>query len=317
MPMTRTNVAEGAARAASSRPPRTRQRGVILLFVGPFVALFLFVFAAPIVYSAVESLYSRRASGLGLGGAKLTFVGLDNFRQVLTDTVFTRGVGRVFLFGVIQIPVMLIGALALALLLDSVAARGVSAFRAAFFLPYALPGSVAALLWAYLYIPQLSPYSAVLSRLGLQVQFLGPSTVLWAIANITTWTYTGYNMLIIYASLKAISPDLYEAARIDGAGEWSIALRIKVPAVRNALVLSGVLSIIGTLQLFTEPTILQSISTTVDINYTPTMFAFNAAFTSDDTGLASAASLVIAVMAGILSVIYYRVAQRDRSGNVR
>jgi multiple sugar transport system permease protein len=236
---------------------------------------------------------------------------------VLTDTTFWHGVGRVFLFGVVQIPVMLVGALALALLLDSVAARGVSAFRAAFFLPYALPGSVAALLWAYLYIPQLSPYSALLSRLGLPVQFLGPNTVLWAIANITTWTYTGYNMLIIYSSLKAISPDLYEAARIDGAGEWSIALRIKVPAVRSALILSGVLSIIGTLQLFTEPTILQSISTTVDSNFTPTMFAFNAAFTSDDIGLASAASLVIAVMAGILSVIYYRVAQRDGSDDVR
>jgi multiple sugar transport system permease protein len=315
--VTGTNIAEGAARAASSWRLRIRRRGAILLFVGPFIAFFLFVFAAPIVYSAVESLYSRRSSGLGLGGATLTFVGFGNFRQVLTDATFWHGVGRVFLFGVVQIPVMLVGALALALLLDSVAARGVSAFRAAFFLPYALPGSVAALLWAYLYIPQLSPYSALLSHLGLQVQFLGPNTVLWAIANITTWTYTGYNMLIIYSSLKAISPDLYEAARIDGAGEWSIALRIKVPAVRNALILSGVLSIIGTLQLFTEPTILQSISTTVDSNFTPTMFAFNAAFTSDDIGQASAASLIIAVMAGILSVIYYRVAQRDGSDNVR
>jgi multiple sugar transport system permease protein len=315
--VTGTNIAEGAARAASSWRLRIRRRGAILLFVGPFIAFFLFVFAAPIVYSAVESLYSRRSSGLGLGGATLTFVGFGNFRQVLTDATFWHGVGRVFLFGVVQIPVMLVGALALALLLDSVAARGVSAFRAAFFLPYALPGSVAALLWAYLYIPQLSPYSALLSHLGLQVQFLGPNTVLWAIANITTWTYTGYNMLIIYSSLNAISPDLYEAARIDGAGEWSIALRIKVPAVRNALILSGVLSIIGTLQLFTEPTILQSISTTVDSNFTPTMFAFNAAFTSDDIGQASAASLIIAVMAGILSVIYYRVAQRDGSDNVR
>jgi multiple sugar transport system permease protein len=315
--MTRTNVAEGTARAVSSRPRRARQRGAVLLFVGPFLALFLFVFAAPIVYSAAESLFSRQTSGLGLGGATTRFVGLANYHRVLTDATFWHGVGRVFLFGVVQIPVMLIGALALALLLDSVAARGVSAFRAAFFLPYAVPGSVAALLWAYLYIPQLSPYSAALSSIGIHVQFLGPSTVLWAIANITTWTYTGYNMLIIYSSLKAISPDLYEAARIDGAGEWSIALRIKVPAVRNALVLSGVLSIIGTLQLFTEPTILQSISTTVDINYTPTMFAFNAAFASDDTGLASAASIAIAVLAGILSVIYYRVAQRDWSGNVR
>jgi multiple sugar transport system permease protein len=129
-------------------------------------------------------------------------------------------------------------------------------------------------------------------------------------ANITTWSYTGYNMLIIYSSLKSISGDLYEAARIDGASELTIARRIKVPAVRNALVLTGVLSIIGTLQLFTEPTILSGITPTVDGQFTPTMFAFNAAFQDGNTGLASAASLILAVLAGVLSIGFFRITTR-------
>jgi multiple sugar transport system permease protein len=299
--------AAGRTAKAAFRP-RRRQRGAVALFVGPFLAMFLLVFAAPIVYSAVQSLYARRATGpLGLGGVTSRFVGLANFREVLGSGDYWHGMGRVLLFGAVQVPFMLLAALALALLLDSVAARGVAAFRAAYFLPYAIPGVVAALLWSYLYIPQLSPYTRVLASIGIHPDFLGPGMVLWSVANITTWSYTGYNMLIILASLKTIPGELFEAARIDGAGEWTIAWRVKVPSVRRALVLTGVLSIIGTLQLFTEPTVLEGISHGVTSTYTPTMYAFTAAFSNSDSGLASAASIVVAVLAGMLSVAYYRI----------
>jgi multiple sugar transport system permease protein len=305
--LTRPATPPARARGRSARK-RNRQRGAVALFVGPFLVLFLLVFAAPIVYSAVQSLYAERASGpLGLGGIAAKFVGFANFQTVLHSGDYWHGMERVLLFGVVQVPFMLFAALALALALDSIAARGVAAFRTAYFLPYAIPGVVAALLWAYLYIPQLSPYTGVLSSLGLHPNLLGPGLVLWSVANITTWSYTGYNMLIILASLKTIPQELFEAARIDGASEWKIAWRIKVPAVRRALVLTGVLSIIGTLQLFTEPTVLQGISFGVTSTYTPTMYTFNAAFANSDSGLASAGSIVIALIAGALSVAYYRL----------
>jgi multiple sugar transport system permease protein len=304
------HAARTLGKATAARAPRSgsrRQRGAVAVFIAPFLALFLLVFVAPIVYSAVQSLYARRSSGaLGLGGVTTKFVGLANFREVLHSGVYWQGMGRVFLFGVVQVPFMLLAALALALALDSIAARGVAAFRTAYFLPYAIPGVVAALLWSYLYIPQLSPYTKGLDSIGLHPDFLGPHLVLWSIANITTWSYTGYNMLIIFASLKTIPAELFEAARMDGASEWTIAWRVKVPSVRRALVLTGVLSIIGTLQLFTEPTVLDSISDSVDKNYTPTMYAFTAAFSDSDSGLASAASIVVALIAGVLSVLYYR-----------
>jgi multiple sugar transport system permease protein len=301
-----TRQATGPSRPR--RSARRRQRGAVLLFVAPFMALFLLVFAAPIVYSVIQSLYAQVDSGpLGLGGVVTKFVGFANFQTVLHSGDYWQGMEHVFLFGIVQVPFMLIAALALALALDSIAARGVAAFRMAYFLPYAIPGVVAALLWSYLYIPQLSPYTKMLSSIGLHPNFLGPGLVLWAIANITTWSYTGYNMLIILASLKTIPQELFEAARIDGANEWTIAWRVKVPAVRRALVLTGVLSIIGTLQLFTEPTVLQGISFGVNSSYTPTMYSFNAAFSDSENGLASAASIVVALLAGVLSVVYYRV----------
>jgi multiple sugar transport system permease protein len=212
----------------------------------------------------------------------------------------------VFLFGVVQVPFMLFAALALALALDSIAARGRGGVPHGLLPALRDPGRGRGAALGVPVHPAAEPvHPAVL--LGLHPNLLGPGLVLWSIANITTWSYTGYNMLIILASLKTIPQELFEAARIDGASEWKIAWRIKVPAVRRALVLTGVLSIIGTLQLFTEPTVLQGISFGVTSSYTPTMYTFNAAFANSDSGLASAGSIVIAVIAGALSVAYYRL----------
>ena len=135
-------------------------------------------------------------------------------------------------------------------LLDSTVVRFKAFFRLAFFVPYAIPGIIAALLWGYLYDPALSPIVKGISGLGLGTpDFLGARAVLWSIANIATWAWTGYNMLIIFAALQAIPTDIYESARIDGSSGFHIAWHIKIPLVAPALVLTGIFSIIGTLQL--------------------------------------------------------------------
>jgi multiple sugar transport system permease protein len=113
----------------------------------------------------------------------------------------------VLLFGIVQIPVMLAFATVLALLLDSAAVRFRRFFRLVYFLPYGIPGVIAAILWSFLYLPGLSPVVAALQHTGFgTVNFLGADSTLWSIANIVTWEYTGYNMLIIYAALQAIPP---------------------------------------------------------------------------------------------------------------
>ena len=294
--------------------PRRRPNqfvGAIALFVVPFVALFAFVYVAPVVYSVVQSLFSVRSSGLGFEAPESVFVGMDNYARALTSGEFWTSLGRILLFGLGQVPVMLIGALILALLLDSAAARWVGLYRVLFFLPYAVPGVIAAVLWAYLYSPSLSPFVAFGDTVGVPVDFLAPHVVLASMANITTWVFTGYNMLILLSALQAIPRDQFEAARLDGASEGRIALSIKIPQVRPALVLTGINSIIGTVQLFNEPQVMRVIADSVNSSYVPTMLAMREAFVNNDFGSAAAVSVLLAVVAGVISIAYYRIAMRN------
>jgi len=283
------------------------------MFLAPFGLLFTLFFLLPIGYAIYESFLKVHVSGLGLGPSSTTtvFAGFANYGQVFSDPSFWQGVGRVLLFGVVQIPVMLVFATLLALLLDSVTVRFRRFFRLAFFLPYGIPGVIAAILWSFLYLPGLSPVVAALRSTGFgTVNFLGTNSALWSIANIVTWEYTGYNMLIIYAALQAIPADLYEAGRLDGASELKLATRIKLPMVVNALVLTAIFSIIGTLQLFSEPQVLRSITSNISSSYTPNLLAYTQAFTSNNPNYAAAIAVVLAVGTFILSFGFLRLVQR-------
>lgn len=193
-------------------------------------------------------------------------------------------------------------ALVLALLLDSASARFKSFFRLTYFLPYAVPGVIAAIVWSFLYTPEISPLTDV-----LPFDPLGDGAVMWSMANIVTWTWVGFNMLVIYAALQSIPSSLYEAAELDGAGGWKTAWYVKVPLVRPSLVLTGVFSIIGTLQLFNEPMVLSRITSSVGKDYTPLMRALQVALDSNDRGQGTAIALTLAVLAAGLSYFFIRL----------
>lgn len=256
-------------------------------------------------------------SGLGLGPSQTTtaFAGFSNYRQAITNPSFYQGVERVLGFGIVQVPVMLIFATILALVLDSTAARLQRFFRLAFFLPYAIPGVIAAILWSFLYLPGVSPVAGILHSLHFgTVNFLGSHSILWSIANIVTWEYTGFNMLIIYAGLQAIPQSLYEAARLDGASDFQIALRVKLPMIGSSIILTTVFSIIGTLQLFSEPEILRAVTTNISTSYTPNLLAYTAAFSENNTNLAAAIAVLLALGTFILSFGFLRLVQRRSMG---
>ncbi len=285
-------------------------------FVAPFALLFILVFLVPIIVSVYNSFFREVSSGGGLyGGGDLVqqFVGLQNYVEIATKAPFWRGMGRVLLFGVVQVPVMILLALGLALLLDSLMVKRVAGFRLGYFLPYAVPGIVAALVWTYMYNPQFSPINQLLSPLGVSVNFFDPNIILWSMANMTTWTFTGYNMLIFLAALQSIPHELYEAARIDGASGWQIVRKIKVPMVRNAALLAVLLSIIGTVQLFNEPTVLFAVNRWMGADYTPMMMAYNTMMgelSPSGAGPASAISVLMAIIAGVLAAIYALVQRK-------
>lgn len=288
-----------------------KHRSAPWILMAPFLVLFIGTIIVPILMTIGYSFTTVERSGLlGEKGTTARFAGLDNYLAALSNVNFVASIGRMLLFGVVQVTVMILAAVILALLLESAAAKWPGFFRSAYFLPYGIPGVIATILWSFLYIPGLSPIIDVLGLVGIEIDFLGPNLVLWSIANIVTWTYTGYNMLIIIAQLKSIPGELYEAARIDGASSLRIIRSIQLPLIRPAVMLTVIFSIIGTLQLFAEPQVLMTMSSGITSEYTPNMSAYAFAFQYNDVGMAAAQAVIIAVSAFVLSAIALAVSNR-------
>ncbi|MDX3529790.1 sugar ABC transporter permease [Streptomyces sp. ID05-39B] len=281
-------------------------------FTVPFQLGFVFLYLVPIGYAVYQSLFRAQQSGLGLGGATEEFSGLANYRQGLTDTDFLGSVLRVVLFACVQIPVMLFVSLVLALLLDALTSRVAGRFRIVLLVPYMIPGVVAAIVWINLYSPDVGPLTSVGRALGSEWNFFSPSMVWPSIGNLLTWHGIGYNMVIIYAALQAVPRELFEAARLDGASETRIARSVKVPYVRGALVLTALLSIIQMLQIFNEPALFRNVTPqTVDDSFTPIMIIYNQAFNAGNYHYAAALSVLLALILGIASFLFYRLTSKE------
>ncbi|MGY4857780.1 carbohydrate ABC transporter permease [Cryobacterium sp. AP23] len=302
-----------AADARSSAPrrpdPKPRKTKVahpkaIAIFIVPFAILFTLFYLVPIGYAIYQSLLVVERDGT-FGKATEVFGGLTQYILVFQNGPFWESITRVLAFGVVQVPVMLGLALIFALLLDSPLLRGKRFFRLAFFVPYAVPGVIAAIMWGFLYSPNLSPFTAITSN----VSFLSADLVLWAIANVVTWVYVGYNMLIIYSALLAIPTEIYEAARLDGAGQLRIAWSIKIPLIMPAIVLTGIFSIIGTLQLLAEPQVFRSFSSAVTSTFTPNLMVYSTS-SIPNVNLAAAFSVVLALATFALSFSFLKFTQR-------
>lgn len=294
-------------------PGRTRRRWIRpddrgWLFVAPFAIVFALVFLAPLLYSLYLSLFRDQLVG---GNA---FVGLDNYVAALGDQKFWDGLLRVAIFLVVQVPIMLLLALAAALAIDSARLHASGLYRIVIFLPYAVPAVVAVLMWGYIYGDQFGLAGNINQLFGAQV--ITPLTQQWillSIGNIVTWQFVGYNMLIFYSSLKTVPNELYEAASIDGAGTWRTIVSIKIPALRGSIVIATIFSIIGSFQLFNEPNILKPLAPNVITSFfTPNMYAYNLSFAGQQYNYAATIAIIMGV---ITAVIAYVVQLRGSRGS--
>ncbi|MEV3930044.1 sugar ABC transporter permease [Streptomyces sp. NPDC053728] len=300
--MTTLETVAGAARRPD-RPPakRDRRSWTGWGFIGPFVLVFAFVFLAPIAYSVRLSLFRDRL----IGGT--TFVGLDNYQRALQDDQFWSALSRVSLFLLIQVPIMLGIALLVALALDSGRLYGRDFFRISIFLPYAVPAVVATLMWGFMYGTRFGLVSDVNDALGVSLPDpLSPGLVLASIGNIVTWEFVGYNMLIFYSALRTIPNSLYEAAEMDGAGQIRVITAIKLPAIRGALVIATIFSIIGSFQLFNEPSILQKLApNAITTSYTPNFYTYSLSFSGQQHNY----SATVAIVMGLITMVMAYVVQ--------
>ncbi|WP_241562052.1 carbohydrate ABC transporter permease [Streptomyces hoynatensis] len=287
--------------SAPLRAARRRRSWTGWGFIGPFMAVFALVFLAPIGYSVYLSLFRDQL----IGGNH--YVGLANYRQALQDAQFWESLTRVSLFLLIQVPIMLFLALLVALALDSGRLYGRDFFRIAIFLPYAVPAVVATLMWGFMYGTRFGLVGNINDAFGISLPDpLSPDLVLAAIGNIVTWEFVGYNMLIFYSALRVIPHSMYEAAEIDGAGQLRVITAIKLPAIRGALVIATIFSIIGTFQLFNEPAILQNLApNAITTDYTPNILTYSLSFSGQQHNYAA----TVAIIMGLLTMVVAYVVQ--------
>jgi multiple sugar transport system permease protein len=306
--MTDTAISSPAAPAR----PRRRRRVIVskrvapYLFLAPFLVLFVVFLIIPLVYAFDLSLYRTAL----VGGTR--FIWFDNYKKAFTDANFWSGVVLLFKFGLMQIPVMLVLALFFALVLDSGITYARAFFRISFFIPYAVPAVIATLLWGYMYGPAYGPFAQLATALGWpKPNFFTDQTILPAIANIATWEYMGYNMIIYFAALQAIPADLEEASAMDGASPFTYALRIKLPMIVPTIIVTIIFSIIGTLQLFSEPYLIQNLARTViNSHFTPNFYAYTLAFTGQQYNYSAAISFVLGGVVAVVSYAFMLIVNR-------
>ena len=219
----------------AARPRRRAWRKTIMpwLFIAPILLLHLTVVIGP----SLAAFYYSLTDWSGIGAAK--FIGLDNFRTLIfEDMAYRSALGNNLTWLVFFMTIPFVLALATAYLLAQVV-RGSMFFRAMLFLPYTLPSVISAAIWRNLLSPRVG-VGAQLEQFGLPgldfAWFGNPETALFSIAFVDNWHFWGFLMVLFLAAMQSISPDLYDAAKIDGANRWREFLHVTLPGIRPTLV---------------------------------------------------------------------------------
>ena len=261
-------------------------------------------------YPMVQALLLSFKKGIG---NNLTWGGLYNYARLLKDTTFWGAMRNNFIYLIIEVPVMLVLAMVLACLLNQKDLKGKAILRTAIFLPCCTALVSYAIIFKTLFAYN-GYVNTVLLNLGFiheRINWLGRTGTARAIIIIALiWRWTGYNMVFFLAGLQNIDDSLYEAARIDGAGPFKSFWKITMPLLRPTLLLTTIMSINGTLQLFDESVNLTAggpSNTTLTMSHYiySTSFEYNSQF-----GYAAAMSYVIFILVAILSFIQMKVGDK-------
>jgi multiple sugar transport system permease protein len=224
------------------------------MFAAPALSVIGLFFGLPVIAALALSLTDFDIYALA-DPHNLRFVGLENYLGLLQDPVFWKSLGNTLYFVIVGVPLSVAMSLGAALLLHSRLGRLKPFFRTAFFAPVVTTVVAVAVIWRYLFHTRYGLVNWLLSYVGIDpIDWLGdPQWAMPTIILFAVWKNFGYNMIIFLAGLQSIPEDLYEAARIDGAGTWKQFRHITVPMLGPVLLLVGILTMAGYFQLFAEP----------------------------------------------------------------
>jgi multiple sugar transport system permease protein len=283
------------------------------LFILPHFVIFLLMVALPFIYNIWISL-----TDYTLGG-DANFIGLQNFLN-LTDSndyhfgIFWTGVWNTLLFVLTSTPMLVAGGLLLAVIVNG-KYPGRNVFRAIFFAPWTLGIAVVGLLWWWLLNSQFGLITLLLHAIGLgSPSWLTTNPWAWfSILLATLWWTVGFNTIILLAGLQSISPDLYEAASIDGANKWQQFRFVTIPSLRPVLLLVITLQMIASFNLVGQPQIMTGGGPGNETR-SVLQYVYETGFTQGggyQLGQASAMALIVAAMIIVVSIINFRVFRSD------
>lgn len=286
---------------------RVRRLLPIYLFILPGTLVFLVWTIYPLLDAFVMSFYSWNLL------TQSTFIGLANYRRALSDPIFWQALRNVVMFTVIGVPGQMILGLAVALLLDQ-SVRFRAFFRTLFYLPVVTSWVVVSFLFTYLYNGQAGPLNYllrdVLHIIPNYIFWLGdPNTALPAIAALNIWKGIGWTAVIYLAGLQAIPLELYDAARVDGAGAWQRFAGITVPLLRPTVAFLMVMLVIGAMNTFIQVFIMTS-GGPLHSTETVLTYMYQNAFGTLDLGYGAAISYLFTVLMFVISMIQLRVLRR-------
>lgn len=295
----------------------------ILLYMGLFTLF-------PIIWAVVMSFFSyspiREGSGfLGLGGAN-PFVGFGNYIELFTGSskpaeVFRLAVKNTFMFTALVLPLNLVITLPLAVILESIGERFKTMFRAIYFLPTISSSVALVIIWSYMYAPGWGLLSLMFKAIGLvppkswlqdpNTVYFGVPLAMLCVVVAHVWQDFGYNLVIFVAALQSIPKTLREAARVDGANIWQEFWLVVVPLLRRTVLLTSVLTVLSSLQVFV---IFQLLTRGGPKNQTQTMLLSiyeNAFRFANNLGLSSAMSMILFIIILILTVTQFRILRSE------
>ncbi len=288
----------------------TREARAAWGFTAPVLTIIVAVFVLPTLLAMAMAFTDYSIYALADPG-NLHFTGLANFTTLFATPLFWRAIGNTLLLALIGVPMAIGASLFAALLLNDATVRWKPLWRVVLFAPFVTSVVATAVVWRFLFNTRFGLINQALGVVGLPaVDWLGnPNTSIPAILIFVTWKIFGYNMVVFTAALAAVPQDLMEAARLDGAGRWTRFRHVTLPAIGPTLVLAGVMSVAGFLQIFAEPYVM-TLGGPAQSTTTILYFMFDEGFKWWNLGQASAVALVLFLMILAVTLIQTRIARR-------
>lgn len=300
---TAAHSARSATQNRKSRSWLTGNEGILppLLFLSPFLLFFGVFLLYPIGYGFYISLTKWDLL------TPPQWVGLDNYRRLLHNTLFEKSLRNTLFFVALNVPLSVVIPLALAMLVDT-PVLGRTFFRSAFTTPLMMSVTTVGLLWVWFLNPTFGVINHYLDMLGLPKQYWLTQTPwsLVAIVIATVWWQTGFNLVLFLAGLQDIPEDLYDAAKVDGAGTWSLFRNITLPGMRATLLFVTATTIIGSFRVFGQVYVMTN-GGPADGSRTIVYHIYQTGFQNFRMGGASAVAWVLFFIVAIFTLIQFRL----------